>query len=100
MKPVSIETQKKLMFLPWLNILNLFIWSYNFLCMKYPFSVACKSIALFLGCSLPLFLLEVALTYIFPSSKLVISFIGSYLVPLCTSFAFIRMQEKLEHKSI
>ena len=53
MKPISIATQEKIKFIPWVNMSLLFIWFYNSIVLKIPSKIVWKSYPFILGIIIP-----------------------------------------------
>lgn len=95
MKIVSVETQKKIMYIPYVNILNLFIWLNNIRYMDVPYNGVPKTLLILFINSIPLVLIQSILVNTFPIVGNVLSYINVYLIPLLISRGLIRYQEQL-----
>lgn len=96
MKKISLRTQKIVMFIPYINCINLFIWVNNFFCMKYSNRIAAKSILIILTSILPLLFLEITVSRLFPELEKIITLLGSYFLPLLMGLGLIKFQQTLE----
>lgn len=99
MKKISIETQKKMMYIPYINILNMFIWLYNCISLKPPRNCVPKTLTILFVNSLPLLLLQIILSNIWPAVANILTYINAYLIPLLISRGLINYQEDLLHES-
>ena len=95
MKSISINAQKKMMYIPFVNILVLHIWLYNYTISKKPWAVFCKSLLIILGYSLPIAGIIMFLSAAFPSLEKILVLGGAYCIPLAYSYGLIEYQESL-----
>ena len=96
MRRISITTQQKIMFIPYINWLNTFIWLYNYHCAKYSLIIALKSIVIEVSCLAPFLLIEIFTSRFFPDIEHIVAGLNSYFMPLSLSWALIKFQKKLE----
>ena len=96
MKKVSTYTQRKFMYIPLVNFVNLFIWMYN-LCfvLKKPWFVLFKAVLIMAACSIAVLIAVNIIYAIFPFLKIIIFCAELYLWPLSCSYGLIRYQESL-----
>ena len=94
MKKVSIRTQKILMFIPYANIFNQFIWVYNCLVSEYPVHTGLKSLYIWLVYGLPIAIIHSVLDALFPEISHIATFLTMYLYGVLVSFGIIRFQQK------
>lgn len=91
---ISISTQKKIMWIPIINIFSIYIWLYNYIC--YPNKSAklwWGAIGYTLAHMIPAIIISVVLTYWFSEAS-VLHMITIYLCPLSMSYALVHWQEK------
>lgn len=94
MNLISIETQKKLMYIPILNGLNYFILFINIVRAQVPTSCWAKGFWSIVVHAIPVWFVCTALGRIIPGIYL-LAWIGTvYLVPIAISYASIRFQEE------
>ena len=95
---IKLSFQKKLVFIPFLNPLILFIWVYNWKKAGEPFSVFVKSLLLIWGISIPIIIVQIVLQNVFGTYPIVMSILAyavMYLLPLSVGLGLISYQEKL-----
>ena len=95
MKPVSIATQKKLLWIPIVNISILYIWIYNAFMLKVRCMDVLKSNLVMFACAIPGAILMLLVSNYYPALEELMSVICSYLIPLCLGYGLIRFQESL-----
>ena len=95
MKLVSVNLQKKLMFIPGLNILNLFIWFYNSFSWDKHINTRAKTISIFLSSSLPLVIVYILFDNLAPEFSVYLRYACAYFIPLLISFRLVKYQEVL-----
>lgn len=94
MYPISTKTQKKIAFIPLINISTLFFTLYNCICLRIPMKDWMK-IYLFLLCSVvPSAVFWMVLAKMVPELSPICSILTMYITPLCMSFGLIRFQRK------
>ncbi len=92
---VSVKTQKKLMFIPYVNALVPFIWVYNCRKTETDTAVFLQSLLHVFAAAIPLMVVQVVLSKLFPSIGGILACIMSYLAPLAIACCLIRFQERL-----
>lgn len=92
---VSIKTQKILMFIPFVNALIWFIWLYNCIKMKVSTAAFMKSLLRMFAVIIPLAMVQLVLSKVFPDTSDILGYIMMYLAPLSMAFCLIRFQERL-----
>lgn len=95
MKPVSIATQKKLLWIPIANVSILYIWVYNAFVMKLRCMDVLKSNLVMFACAIPGAILMMLVSICYPGLEKWMSVICSYLIPVCLGCGLIRFQESL-----
>ena len=95
MKIVSIKMQRILMFIPYLNILNLFIWVYNCRCANISAAVFGRSLLLIFAHAFPFAALHILLANLFPELSGKFAFLFMYGMALSISYGLIKYQEKI-----
>ena len=94
MNPISTKAQRKIMFIPIINIFNLFICLLNCCCKRIPMITFLKVYLSLFGYTLPPALVYGILLHIFPTFEQVLTPLAIYLIPLIMSFGLIKFQEK------
>lgn len=95
MKPIPLQIQKVIMFIPVINLFNFLIWYYNDFCLKFPRNISFIT-TLIAGCCMVAILKicgYLANMFILISDPLV--FAGYYIAPIAMSLVFIKQQKKL-----
>ena len=95
-KPVSVKTQRILMYLPGANILCTPIWIYNSFYFNEHISTNLKSLFIVFSSSVPLMFLQVIVEYYWPMTGKVIGYVNAYLIPYLIGFRLAKYQEELE----
>lgn len=95
MKPVSIQIQQKIMFIPYVNMVNIFIWFYNSVCLHVSSSVVARSLGIIFISFVPLAAIQTVVAKIFPDVGHFLSYLNSYIIPLFISYGLIKYQQKL-----
>ena len=94
MKRMPIETQKKLMYIPVLNVINFFALVFNLNCAKVLFADLIKSQFYIWGYTIPVWFVLSLAARLLPSLEIVFYFFILYFCPLAMSFGSIKFQEK------
>lgn len=91
----TIQLQKRLMFIPYVNIFNLFIWLYT--CIQYfkVWEVLSKTAFILVSTFLPAFVFQFIVSDYFPLLANALSYIVAYVGPTVMSYRLILLQEKL-----
>ena len=91
---ISVSLQSKLIWIPFVNTIVLFLWLYNYMHYeKQSFGLWNKSVFYTVGHTIPCVIVFILLGHFFPS----VGFIGilaSYVIPLVIGFALVRFQKK------
>lgn len=98
MGTIKLSFQRKLVFIPILNPLILFIWVYNFRKAGEPFGVFAKSLLLIWGISIPIVVVQIVIQKVFSAYPVifnVVDYAVMYLLPLAVGLGLISYQEKL-----
>lgn len=95
MKQIPLKTQRIIMFIPYLNILNLPFWLFNSINLDLPYRGVPQTFFIMLKCGLPLVLLQLLLYKIYAPAGNILGYINAYLAPLLIGHALIKLQEKL-----
>ena len=94
MNLISIETQKKLMYIPYLNALNYFIWFINLLRAKVPASCCAKGFWSIIVHTLPIWFVITAVGRLLPGFSILFGFCAMYFPGIAMSVAVINFHEK------
>ena len=94
MNLISIETQRKLMYIPFLNLLNYFIWFINIVRAKVPTSCWAKGFWSIVVHAIPVWFVCTALGRIIPGIVAIAWICTIYFTPLAMSYGSIKFQEK------
>ena len=97
MKQVSINTQKRLLFIPYLNISILFLWLYNCICIKNKVSRVSKTLWILFSTAIPLCGLQIIVSSCYSSVGDVLEYINAYIIPLIIGYRLIRYQTVLQY---
>ena len=95
MRPISIRTQKKLMYIPIVNLANMFIWLYNSIVLYKNINTTPRSFITLLLAVFPCYLID---EYFVPRSPIfgtIVLTAYGYAVPVIISHCFIKYQEEL-----
>mgnify|MGYP003308138244 CR=1 FL=1 len=92
MKPVSINTQKRLLYIPYLNISILFIWLYNCVVTKDAASRVPKTLWIIFSSALPLSILQIIVVSYCPFTGNILAIINAYIIPLVIGHRLIQFQ--------
>ena len=99
-KGLSVRTQFILMWIPFLNFFNLFIWLYNYSRNSYGIGIFVKSWGVMLLHTVPIAFVQILVSKIFRGYPLIVNIVGMiamYIIPLMLSFGLIRFQKKLQN---
>lgn len=91
---VSIATQKKIMWIPFVNVVNVLIFSLNCRNVKIGSHAWWMSFVYFFGYGMPCFMLSVLLNHMVPTDSPIIAVCSGYLFPVVISHGLIKYQEK------
>lgn len=94
MKLISTTIQKKMAYIPIINILTLWCTLGNIIYLQTPFSIWMKVYKYLLIYMIPSAIFWMLLASLFPSLETVCSLATSYITPLLMSIGLIRFQEK------
>ena len=94
MSYISAKTQRKLMFIPLVNVLNFFIALHNAGKSPDPRKMRFQICVTVVCCLLPFTFLCSLLMRVFPSAEDIISLCAIYLGPIILSYGCINVQEK------
>lgn len=92
---ISTKVQRKLMFIPYVNTLVMFIWLYNCRKAKMNMTVFMKSLLLIFAVVIPSAIVQVVISKLFPNIGGISACIMSYLTSLLIAYCLIRFQEQL-----
>lgn len=92
---ISIELQKRIMYLPIVNISVLFIYYYNALLMKLSTKTLLKGGLLALLFAAPIMAMQFVISQIAPGFSNFSGYLVIYLAPLAIDMELIHYQEKL-----
>lgn len=95
MNRVSIKTQKILMFIPYVNIINLFIWLYISTHQFKEKNTFLRSLWILFSTLGPLVFAQVTLSQFLPTLGTLMSYANIYMIPFVLGYRFIRYQETL-----
>ena len=94
MNLISIETQKKLMYIPYLNVLNYFIWYINIVRAKVPTSCCTKGFWSIIAHALPIWFVITAVGRLLPGLSILFGFCAMYFPCVAMSVAVINFHKK------
>lgn len=98
MNPVSVKTQRLIMYIPLVNVVNMFICIYNHYAVPNKKKNNLRSVGYLLSYSIPAAigysLLYRLVANRIPAMEPLLYALGIYLVPLIMSFGLIKFQEK------
>ena len=94
MTDVSIETQKIIMFIPFINICTPLLWLNNCYYWSYSTKTSLKGFFYSAVYAVAVILVMLALSWVFPSIFNVLSYLTMYLGPLAMGIGLVRFQEK------
>lgn len=94
MYPISLETQRKLMYIPIVNIANLFILVYNSRCLNIKPKTTFMVFPYLFGYTIPVALFWGLLMYFLPGLRELLYLCSLYTTPLCMSFGILKYEEK------
>lgn len=92
MRPISLKIQKVIMFIPYVNILNLFFWLYNSVFYFKAKKTFARSLWILLSTLCPLMFFQLLVAEHFVSVGRIISYLNIYAIPLILSYRFIKYQ--------
>jgi len=96
---ISIKIQKRLMFIPYINVLVLFFWLYNWFHMKWGNAVAIKgSVISVVAIFAPDIIRDIIIPYLPAVNGAIWTFLINYVSLLAMSFGLIRLQVNLLNK--
>ena len=93
MKPIKLAVLKKLRYIPVLNVLNFFLFSYNCQFLNHPVKELLKLYCIMCLSTLPGFGIY-CLMLLIPSGTIIALCINAYITPLTFSCAMIYIYEK------
>ena len=94
MNLISIETQKKLMYLPVVNILNFWVLFINLMRAKVSDGRVMKAVMYPFCHTVPIWFVCTALSRMFPGIAFLFGLGIVYLCPIAMSYGSIKFQEK------
>ena len=95
MNIVPIKTQRIIMYIPYVNVLNIFFWLYNSLNMNIPYRGVPQTLKVFMMSSIPLVVLQTVLSNINGNLGIILGYLNGYLIPLFIGMGLIKYQERL-----
>lgn len=98
MRPISIATQKKIMYIPIINLANMFIWLYNSVILYKNINTTPRSLLTIFLTVLPCYLINEHLIPCSPIFGKIVLTIYGYAIPVIISHCFIRYQEELSSR--
>lgn len=96
MNRISTAVQRRIMFIPIVNVANLFIWLYNARYMYRSVTTVPKTLWILISSLLPYSILYTVFSDNSPLLAEILPYIGSYFCPLIMGYHLIRYQEKLD----
>ena len=93
-KLVSLESQKRISFVPFLGFLIPFIWIYNYSRFPKKTGVFAKSLLLMWVILIPQFIISELLIVIFPNYTIIISDISNCIMSYTLAYGLIKYQSK------
>ena len=94
MKPIEVHTQKRLIYIPFVNLFTIFITLINCIFLRTPIRVWIRMFPYLLCYSLPSSLIWAAVAHIFPSLTGICEVATMYFTPMFMSYGLIRFQKK------
>ena len=94
MKPISLDTQKKIVFIPYANIAVPFIWVFNCVAQTRTVTVFLRTFFIVFSTVIPLFIFQVYLSG-YPKMDFIRVLITGYLIPVVIGVRLIRYQDSL-----
>ena len=94
MRHISVRTQIKLMFIPYVNILNFFIWCNNYKYLNLPFKMGFQSALIILASMTITVVPAWFLTTMSPECAWVGNILRVYVCPVLMSLGIIWFQKK------
>lgn len=91
---VTLEKQKIIMFLPFVNLFGLLIWVNNCFFRPHSAKTTFKGGLWAVGHFLPVITLQFVLERFFPELSSIFGYVSMYLAPLAMDLGLIRYQEK------
>ena len=95
MKQISIDAQRRIMFIPFVNVANLFIWLYNSRNAYNTVNTLPRTLLILFSSTLPLEIISIIVSNLSPTIGDVLGCLNVYLGPLVASYRFIKYQEEL-----
>lgn len=96
MKPVSVEIQRKIMYIPYVNYVIPLLFLYNtHLCYEKSLS-RIRVLWIFFSSCLPLIILAQLVYRFHPAIGTISEHLNAYLIPLILGYRFTNLQEELE----
>lgn len=94
MNLISIETQRRLMYIPFVNSLNYLIWYINGMRAHLPFSCWMEGFWSIVAHTFPVWFVFSGAARLFPGVSFLLYFCTLYFPPIAMSIASIKFQEK------
>lgn len=95
MKPIPLNIQKRLMWIPAANVLIMPIWFWNSFYWDKKVKTLPKTLWILFTTGFPVMVLNVLIMVYAPHLETVMNVVCGYLVPLVLSHRLIRYQEEL-----
>lgn len=97
MKPLSTDIQKKIIYLPGINITIPFIFLYNCLFLKNPMKVLPTALMIIITSFLPFEICALFIVKAYPSITEVVEFINAYLISLVIGYRLVKYQATISN---
>lgn len=99
MRPISIRIQKKLMYIPIVNLANIFIWLYNSIVLYKNINTTPRSFITLLLAVFPCYLINEHFVPYSPIFGTIVLAVYGYSVPVILGHCFIKYQEELSSRN-
>ena len=96
---ISTETQKTIMYIPFINVSNLFIWLLNSFSLKIPYNGVPQTFWIMMKNSVPLVAAQIIISNFSIVAGNIVGAISGYLIPLLISRDLIKLQEQFVDKN-
>ena len=98
MKPVSVELQMKIMYIPCVNYVIPFIFLYNTHLFYEKSLSRIRVLWIFFSSCLPFIMLSLLAYRVFPVIGTILAYVNAYVIPLLWGYRFTKLQEELGAK--
>ena len=95
MKQISVDIQRRIMFVPVINIANIFIWLFNARNAYKTVNTLPRTLLILFSSVIPLEIISLVVANYSPDIGNIIGLLNAYLGPLAAGYWLIKYQEKL-----